>query len=358
MPSLRDQFQQFYMPDEEAIAVAMQTGLVAPDANVLLNLYRFQGEARDQLFAVLEKLGDRFWIPHQAEKANEVCLEARDSDRVLLRLEKLSEDRIGTQMDPDKLEAAKKEAKRRAEAGIPPGYKDKTKPDPTGDYLVWRQLMDEAAQRKLPVVFITDDRKEDWYRREHGLTLGARHELREEMMTEAGVPLLMMTTGTFLHHAEMHLNAEVSDETIAQARELPLQANVTVSGPMAWAAISRADEARLDELFLSVFRAALRRVTSHVIGIRDEDRAALEAIANGVRTTDLVTLPNGQTSVRGAMGGSVRAELALLSEFGTYTVGLAEQQASKVTIEHLASLRREGEPVYWPPGGTTSEDGI
>ena len=82
--------------------------------------------------------------------------------------------------------------------------------------------MTEAASRKLPVVFITDDsRSDDWYRREHGLTLGARYELREEMNREAGVPLLMMTTERFLRYAKEHLDATVSEETVDQAKELP-----------------------------------------------------------------------------------------------------------------------------------------
>ena len=58
MPSLRDQFEHFYMPDEQGVATAIKSGLVAPDANVVLNLYRFQSEARDQLFGALEKLGN------------------------------------------------------------------------------------------------------------------------------------------------------------------------------------------------------------------------------------------------------------------------------------------------------------
>jgi hypothetical protein len=62
---MRDQFAHFYTPDDDTIATAMKTGLVVPDANVLLNFYRFQRTARDELFDALEKLGDRLWIPHQ-----------------------------------------------------------------------------------------------------------------------------------------------------------------------------------------------------------------------------------------------------------------------------------------------------
>jgi PIN like domain len=62
---MRDVFAHFYPPEEKDIAAALQTGLVVPDTNVLLDLYRMQAEARAQLFGALEKLGTRLWIPHQ-----------------------------------------------------------------------------------------------------------------------------------------------------------------------------------------------------------------------------------------------------------------------------------------------------
>jgi hypothetical protein len=65
MASLRNQFESFYAPREDDIAAAIKTGLVTPDANVLLNLYRFQAGAPDELLGALEKLGERLWIPHQ-----------------------------------------------------------------------------------------------------------------------------------------------------------------------------------------------------------------------------------------------------------------------------------------------------
>jgi PIN like domain len=309
MASLKDQFQHFYAPDEDAVATALREGLVTPDTNVLLSLYRFQSRARDELFSALERIGDRLWIPYQvglefyrnrlaviseqesyfgktrseldasvddigtkvrtfaarialdkdhlreiedsvgllqrlltdevtkAENANEVHLDSRDSDEVLARLEALFDNRVGEPMEPGELETARKEARRRVEARVPPGYMDKAKPDPTGDYLVWKQPMQEAGKRKRSTVLITDDRKEDWYRREHGLTLGARYELREEMMSEAGVPFLIMTTETFLLHAREYLNVVVSPETVDQAKELPGLSHirsVQASVPVEW----------------------------------------------------------------------------------------------------------------------------
>jgi hypothetical protein len=294
MPGMRERFAHFYPPDEDATATAMKTGLVVPDTNVLLGLYKVQLTARHQLFGALRKLDNRLWIPYQvgiefhrnrlgviaeqeayfgetqkkfdaaiedlcekvkefngarftmtaarvaqiekalraaqklitdcvsgAEKANDVNLSKHGTDEILTTLEALLGDHVGDPMEPKELENAKKEARQRVEAKEPPGYKDRDKPDPTGDYLIFKQMMNEAAKRKLPLVFITDDRKEDWYRRDQGLTLGARYELREQMALGAGVPFIIMTTETFLIHAKEYLGAEVSDATVDEAKELP-----------------------------------------------------------------------------------------------------------------------------------------
>jgi hypothetical protein len=292
MASLREQFEHFYSADDDAVSTALRTGLVVPDTNVLLSLYRFQSEGREELFGALERLDDRLWIPYQVafefhrnrlsviagqesyfsktrdelnsaindyltklrtfsnrialpspdtrrlqdmiekahasvlaevsnfEEINEIHLDNRDSDEVLARLEVLFSNRVGEPMKPEELEVARKEAEKRVRAKIPPGYMDRDKADPSGDYVLWKQLVNEARVRKLPTILITDDRKEDWFRREHGLTLGARYELREEMAHEAAVPFLIMTSDAFLIHAKAYLKASVSPATVDQAKEL------------------------------------------------------------------------------------------------------------------------------------------
>jgi len=156
-----------------------------------------------------------------AEEANDVHLSGRDSDQVLTRLEALLDGRVGDPMPPDELDAARKEAKRRGDHKIPPGYADKDKSDSSGDYLVWQQLLVEANKRQIPVILVTDDQKEDWVRREHGLTLGPRPELYEEMTAATGAPFCLFSTATFLRYAEEYLSVSVSPETVDQAQELP-----------------------------------------------------------------------------------------------------------------------------------------
>ncbi|TQS30098.1 PIN-like domain-containing protein [Microbispora sp. KK1-11] len=152
-----------------------------------------------------------------------------DVDSVINRLNKLLQDRIGPSLSKDEVEKVKAEANRRAEHGIPPGYKDKGKGDPTGDYILWYQILAEAAHRKVAVLLVTDDVKEDWWRREQGRTLGPRPELYEEMKEKAGVPFLLMTTSGFLRNANKYLDARVSTQTIEAAQEAVENTHQSVS---------------------------------------------------------------------------------------------------------------------------------
>jgi hypothetical protein len=66
---------------------------------------------------------------------------------------------------------------------IPPGYADeKKKDDPTGDYIIWSELLSHAKTSKRPLLFVTGDKKEDWYRPTvRGRSIGPRVELIAEM---------------------------------------------------------------------------------------------------------------------------------------------------------------------------------
>jgi len=62
---LFDGFEGYRTPTREDHQRVLTEGLVVLDANVLLNLYRYTEQARDDVLSVLEWLEDRLWIPHQ-----------------------------------------------------------------------------------------------------------------------------------------------------------------------------------------------------------------------------------------------------------------------------------------------------
>jgi hypothetical protein len=63
---LYDGFEGYRVPSTEEAAHALLNGLVILDANTLLNLYRFNANTTNDFLRVLERLGDRLAVPHQA----------------------------------------------------------------------------------------------------------------------------------------------------------------------------------------------------------------------------------------------------------------------------------------------------
>ncbi len=66
--NLQDGFEGYFTPSPEDYRDALEHGIVVLDANTLLNLYRFDPNAREDLFAVLERISERLWMPYQVAR--------------------------------------------------------------------------------------------------------------------------------------------------------------------------------------------------------------------------------------------------------------------------------------------------
>ncbi|MCB2412291.1 hypothetical protein LGT39_05445 [Demequina sp. TTPB684] len=66
--SLDDDFAEYEQLTDEQQVEAVREGLVVLDTNVVLNLYRYDQSAADALFAVLQLIGDRLYVPHQVAR--------------------------------------------------------------------------------------------------------------------------------------------------------------------------------------------------------------------------------------------------------------------------------------------------
>jgi hypothetical protein len=285
---LYDGFEAYRTPSDEDYRGLLTEGVVVPDTNVFLNLYRYNEQTRDDLFTVLRGLGDRLWVPRQVmvefwRNRESVLRDPRDTDKtakelsaqrdeavsgfrawanrvglalqrtselagvlaeafgkvidgvseladddatdfarntgkdpVLAGLEPILRGRVGTGLRESAHEKALAEAKRRAEAQQPPGYKDLSKGGTglAGDYLIWVEVLEEAQRRKRDVLIVTGDVKEDWWRRERGELRGPRPELVEEMRQAAGVRLFMLRPESLVVHARQVLRVQVRDESV------------------------------------------------------------------------------------------------------------------------------------------------
>lgn len=116
---------------------------------------------------------------------------------------------------------------------IPPGFedekdkKDKTKEydgivylDEFGDLVVWKQIIDKAKNDQKPIIFVTDDVKEDWWQIEKGRTIGPRVELLNEFRREVDVPFYMYKSEQFISQIQLHLSEEVNEVAIKEIEDL------------------------------------------------------------------------------------------------------------------------------------------
>jgi hypothetical protein len=162
----------------------------------------------------LEKLRHEHTVSFQDARRNDPVREALD--------ELLPDTALGEAPPDELLEARRAEALKRYETLTPPGYGDLgEKPDPTGDYLIWAELLDHAKNSDRPLLFITrDETKDDWYLRRNGKIIGPRPELVAEMRRVTTHLYYQMNLSEFLKLAKKHLGAKVDDDTIATVENI------------------------------------------------------------------------------------------------------------------------------------------
>ncbi len=133
---------------------------------------------------------------------------------------------IGDQFSTARLLEIYEEAERRFKAQIPPGYKDakgKEYPDKYGDVVGWFQLIEYAKALRKPIIFVTDDRKDDWWRKEKGQIISPRPELINEIENEARVKFYMYPSEQFLRHAQEFLELEDQQAAIQEVEDVGRQ---------------------------------------------------------------------------------------------------------------------------------------
>lgn len=86
---------------------------------------------------------------------------------------------------------------RRGKFKIPPGYKDASKEDNSeGDLSVWHTILSLGSQYKTDMVFVSEDRKPDWWNRSNGNPLVPKYELIHEYQNASegkSIHLLMLS---------------------------------------------------------------------------------------------------------------------------------------------------------------------
>jgi hypothetical protein len=276
-------------PDD--LRAALRDGILAVDANVLLNLYRYNEQTVADLLGVLSAAKQRLFVPHQVilefwrnrqsvvaslgsatrdtqsaftrngastqdavrRWAKSVALsdDLRDKlledveeffdglrgrlgdepavikvgtptpdDSLLSKLEILLDGTVGAALSDEEWHAAVAEGERRVENSEPPGYMDADKLESdlpekaSGDYLVWKQLLEEGRLLKRDLVLVTSDTKEDWWNRAaRGSIIGPRPELIGEYFDVTRCRFFLLEPADLLKYSSV-LGVGTSEESL------------------------------------------------------------------------------------------------------------------------------------------------
>lgn len=286
---MRSNFPGHFEYAEDKVKKIWQSATIVLDANVLLNMYRYSDDARQEFLTLLKDTRERCWLPKQCafeflnNRVNVIREQVKAYDETSKSIDglrqafsgstrhpfltkesyskledvvgtikkELGENRsvqekriqddeiknaiadvfdgsVGSGFPEEKIDSLLAEATKRFEEKIPPGYKDANKhPEPKsiaekksncGDYIFWREILEMASDRKVPVILVTDDQKEDWWTISSGRTIGPRPELIEEFQTTTSNEILIYRPNAFLKLAQKQLGANVSSETIDEIR--------------------------------------------------------------------------------------------------------------------------------------------
>ena len=144
-----------------------------------------------------------------------------DKDPLKETITALLEGKIGSSYPSERIGEIYKAGKTRYENKIPPGYQDAVKGNTRkyGDLILWFQIIDQAKAAKRPIILVTDDRKDDWWLRFNGQTIGPRPELVNEIVSKADTSFYMYSTDPFMEHARAHLERQISQQSIDEIRE-------------------------------------------------------------------------------------------------------------------------------------------
>ena len=152
------------------------------------------------------------------------------NDEIKNSIASIFENRVGSPFEKDKLEELILEGEERYKQKIPPGFKDGSKSGDSevfvekcrkyGDLIVWSQVIDKAIESKKGIVLVTDDKKEDWWERFKGKTVGPRPELVKEFKDRASNTFHMYQADRFLELARKNLDAQVSESVVEEIREV------------------------------------------------------------------------------------------------------------------------------------------
>jgi hypothetical protein len=168
----------------------------------------------------------------------EESIKTNELDYIRDKIADLFQGKIGElPADQEELDKIYSEGKIRYKMSRPPGFADEEEKNKSkdneyihrklvfqkayGDLILWKQILKEVNSKQLThIIFITEDRKEDWWKKKEKKIIGLLPELVEEILEAGASMFYMYTANNFLKYVKVHLKLEIEEESIQQVEEV------------------------------------------------------------------------------------------------------------------------------------------
>jgi len=178
--------------------------------------------------SLIKKYSDKITKGLKEQKKNHPDLEKKDA--INDKIAELFEGKVSSKFSDDVLKQVYKEGKDRYDKKVPPGYadyKDKKNNDENslfGDLIIWKQLFEIAKEKRSNIIFVTDDRKEDWWLKVDGKTIGPRPELYKEFSSQTDSKrILIYNAEQFITYGGKHSSISIQRKVINEINTLMLK---------------------------------------------------------------------------------------------------------------------------------------
>lgn len=129
----------------------------------------------------IQNIINNFEVGHKTEI--QLNIDFLENDRVKEFVDFLdTEGRIGVEVTFSTRLSILQEGKIRFDNLIPPGYMDREKDgqDKYGDLFVWKSVLTMAKEQNANIIFVCNDLKEDWWKKDKEIPINLREELLKE----------------------------------------------------------------------------------------------------------------------------------------------------------------------------------
>lgn len=246
---MKNTFREFARLSTDELKALWAEAIIVFDTNILLNLYEYSQNTCDAVFEIMEKLNSQLWLPYKIGEEfytkriskiythnkscdkiinlidellkidKESCLyellhdnqqlkilksevEKKSkqnkldiyNDPIVNKIEKLYDGRVGQKSTDAEIDEIEKEYRYKTANGIYcPGFKDSDKAkNSSGDFLLWKQMLAYAVKNEKSIIFVTEDKKEDWWWKPQHDCISARYELLKEFIKHTNGKIFYM----------------------------------------------------------------------------------------------------------------------------------------------------------------------